>query len=189
VVTMSANATASTNVTVNGTLQNSNLAQIIVTSATGLATSMTVTGTGMQTGTIITGLSGTTITLNQVADVTALMSATTTFSATPKPRESSILVAAISVTVSVGQIVVGPGISSTATAKVTSVTSDVSAQTKDITLDYSIGTHSEGSYSFYTLGSQSAVSYTFEGPDTYKISKLADGILPFGSFPTAGRTQ
>ena len=194
VVTMSANATASTNVTVNGTLQNSNLTQIIVTSATGLAPSMTITGTAIQAGTTITGVSGTTVTMNQVADVTALMSATNSFSATPQSSGSTVLVAAYNVTVSVGQIVVGPGISSTATARVTSVvlddpTGDVADQTKQITLDYSVATDTSGSYSFYTLGTQSAVSYTFKGPDTYKISKPGDGALPFGSFPSAGRIK
>ncbi len=194
VITMSAASTASTNVTVNGTLQTANLAQIVVTSATGLGTSMTVTGTGIKAGTTITGISGTTVTMNQVADISVVGSLATSFSATPESSGSNVIVAAYNVSVSVGQIVTGPGISSTATAKVDSVvlddpTGDVADQSKKITLTYNVGTNDPGTYYFYNLGSQSAISYTFKGPDTYKISKPGDGALPFGSFPSAGRIK
>ena len=193
VITMSAAATSSTNVTVNGTLQ-SNLSQIIVTSATGLAPSMTVTGTGIKTETTITGISGTTLTMNQVADITVIGSAATNFSATRHDTLNTVLVAAYTVNVSVGQVVLGPGLSSTAAVKVTNVviddpTGDDEDKRKHITLDHVIGTNEAGTYYFYTLGSQSAVSYTFKGPDAYKISKPADGALPFGSFPSSGRIK
>jgi len=193
VITMSANATASTNVTVNGTLQ-SNLSQIIVTSATGLAPSMTITGTGIKTGTTSTGISGTTVTMNQVADITVVGSAATNFSATRHGSLNTVLVAAYTVNASVGQVVQGPGLSPTAVVKVTDVviddpTGDDEDKRKHITLDHVIGTDQEDTYYFYNLGTQSAISYTFKGPDAYKISKPADGALPFGSFPSAGRIK
>ena len=191
VITMSANATASTNVTVNGTLQNSNLTQIIVTSATGLGTSMTITGTAIQAGTTITGISGTTVTLNQVADVSALMSVTNSALATPKESGSNLIKIDEDEVVSVGQIVTGAGISPTATARVINVVlnSDseaVEGEEKWVYLDYNVASETRSSYDFYTLGTQSAVSYTFKAPDTYKINKPADGALPFGSFPSSG---
>jgi hypothetical protein len=190
---MSANATASTNVTVNGTLQ-SNLSQIIVTSATGLAPSMTVTGTGIQSNTTVTGISGTTITMNQVADIKVIGSAAVNFSATRHDTLNTVLVAAYTVNVSVGQVVQGPGLSPTAVVKVTNVviddpTGDDEDKRKHITLDHIIGTNQEGTYYFYTLAGQSAVSYVFKGPDTYKVSKPANGALPFGSFPSSGRMK
>ena len=155
---------------------------------------MTVTGTGIKAGTTITGISGTTVTMNQVADISVVGSLATSFSATPESSGSNVIVAAYNVSVSVGQIVTGPGISSTATAKVDSVvlddpTGDVADQSKKITLTYNVGTNDPGTYYFYNLGSQSAISYTFKGPDTYKISKPGDGALPFGSFPSAGRIK
>jgi hypothetical protein len=68
-------------------------------------------------------------------------------------------------------------------------TGDDEDKRKHITLDHIIGTNQEGTYYFYTLAGQSAVSYVFKGPDTYKVSKPANGALPFGSFPSSGRMK
>jgi len=187
VITMSANATATTTATVNGVLQNSNLAQIVVASATGLATGMTVTGTAIKADTTISGISGTTVTMNQIAEISDLMSPTTSFSATRQEDNLNVLEAASGVSVSVGQIVTGPGIVPTSTAKVTNVSTADSK--KLITLDYNVTNTSTSTYSFYTLGTQPSVSYTFKGSDSYKVNKPGDGVLPFGSFPNAGRLR
>ena len=67
-VTMSANANASSTVSVSGTLQASDTSKIVLSSVAGLKVGMTVTGTYLgPNGATITDITGTTVTMGQAA--------------------------------------------------------------------------------------------------------------------------
>ena len=192
-ITLSANATSSSSATVNGTLQ-SDLIRIIVTDASALDQSMAISGTGLQAGTMIASISGTTVTLNQIADLSVVGTAASSFSAQRLPGNSTnILKAASDVSVSVGQYVTGTGLPTTVLTQVTYVTTIPggigSVPYKSITLNQTISSDASATYSFYSIGTQSEIAYSYVGPSLYKIKKTNDGVLPFGSFPGAGRIK
>ena len=192
-ITLSANATSSSSATVDGTLQ-SDLIRIIVTDASALDQSMAISGTGLQAGTMIASISGTTVTLNLIADLSVVGTAEASFSAQRLPGNSTnILKAASDVSVSVGQYVTGTGLPTTVLTQVTYVTTIPggigSVPYKSITLNQTISSDASATYSVYSIGTQSEIAYSYVGPSLYKIKKANDGVLPFGSFPGAGRIK
>jgi hypothetical protein len=191
-ITLSANATSSSSATVDGTLQ-SDLIRIIVTDASELDQSMAISGTGLQAGTMIASISGTTVTLNQIADLSVVGTAAASFSAQRLSTSTNILVADKDVSVSVGQYVTGTGLPTTVLTSVTYVTEQAVNTPvnikKLITLSQTISTDASATYSFYSIGTQSEIAYSYVGPSLYKIKKANDGVLPFGSFPGAGRIK
>ena len=101
--------------------------------------------------------------------------------------------AASEVSVSVGQYVTGTGLPTTVLTQVTYVTTIPggigSVPYKSITLNQTISSDASATYSFYSIGTQSEIAYSYVGPSLYKIKKANDGVLPFGSFPGAGRIK
>ena len=122
VITLSAAATATTSVTVNGTIQSSNPSQIVVADATGLAVGMNISGTNITGGTLISAISGTTITMSQPANITLAFTSAGTFSGVQlgdaDGGNSQYLYSNTDV-LNVGDYITGPGLSTTNYTKVT----------------------------------------------------------------------
>jgi lambda family phage minor tail protein L len=121
VITLSAAATATTSVTVSGTIQSSDPTQMVVTSATGLAVGMSVSGTNVPSGTLISAIDGTTITMSQPAEIDIAFTNAGTFTAQLGDANggNGQYLYATSDVLNVGQYVTGPGLSSTVYSKVT----------------------------------------------------------------------
>ena len=83
-VTVSQNATATTSVTTNGTIQN-NYTQIVVSSAAGIAPGMTITGSYLPANTQVVAVAGTTITLGSTVDLTQFYSVIGSFGGSFSP--------------------------------------------------------------------------------------------------------
>ena len=202
-ITMSAAATATTNVTTTGTLQT-NRTQIIVASATGLTVGMTVSGPNIGTGTVITAIAGTTITLGQAVDWNLIKGAAAASTAGyidssesyyGRGRDDSGEVVGTVITVNsttgiaVGQFIVGPGIPSTANAKVSAIYTNTDAEyfyPSWVQTTYAATvTGNSGTFEFYTIPAQSSQTYTFS-PPSRNYTLRDQGILPFGAFPGVG---
>lgn len=179
VVTMSQNATATTNVTRTGTIQ-SNRTQLVVSSASGLAVGMSVSGANIPAGTTISAISGTTLTLSQPAAILYTLFATRTGSLSG----NRLTVSTTGLTV--GMIVMGPQLPTNHSTTITGFYTYY--LTKYATLSYTASqSTSSVSYSFYTTNtSYSSSSYSFAANSTQYVFRNPGAELPFGSFPGIG---
>jgi lambda family phage minor tail protein L len=193
-ITLSQNATASTNLSTTGTVQT-NLTQIVVTDATGIAPGMTVTGTYLAANTQVVAVSGTTLTISPPVPVTeAILTLTATITTNRAFRGSTNKAYfAESAAISVGWYAASSLLPLSRLAQVTSIGRGAFGSSK-VGLSFSKvaffnQTYNSGSsnitWSFYVPGSISSATYTFVATDQ-DYTFRADGTLPFGSFPGIG---
>ena len=176
IVTMSQNATATSSVTTTGTIQSSRTA-LVVSSAAGLAVGMTITGPNIAAGTTISGINSNTITLSQQALPPYVFYDARTGTLFSLFNTTFLNVSTSGLTS--GMAVTGPGLPDNFSATITSVSSLF------VALSYAASPRPAATYSFYTLGSYSAQSYSFLGSPTY-VFRGANNELPYGSFPGIG---
>ena len=193
-ITLSQNATASTNRSTTGTVQ-ANLTQIIVTDATGIAPGMTVTGTYLAANTQVVAVSGTTLTISPPVPVTEAILTLTATRTTNRAFKGSTNKAyfATSAAISVSWYAASSLLPLSRLAQVTSIGRGAFGSSK-IGLSLSKvaffnQTYNSGSsnitWSFYVPGSISSATYTFSATNqTYTFR--ADGTLPYGSYPGIG---
>ena len=200
-ITLSQAATATSNVTTNGTLQT-NITQIIVSSATGLATGMAVSGPYLSAGTTVLAIAGSTVTITQPATSAIVYTASATRTAPGSnvgliiniglgsqnnPNAYAMGLSSGTTTgLSVGMRVMGQGLPSDYSTQITQIISSTK-----IILSYArpyvSGTFT---YTFYTPNIViSPGAYTFTGNNRYVFRNSSPPELPFGSFPGAGLIQ
>lgn len=211
-VTMSANATATTSLTKTGTMQ-SNRIDLVVSNTTGLVIGMKVSGPNVPPNATILSISGTTLTLGQPWDLWDTLTFVATKSSRLVPVTSRVtvydnrsvfgrsisrpigyrdviepLTTRMDVTdassLAVGQYVTGTGIPKSAKAQITAINGTT------LTLNYSAPNSGDtyNNFDFYAIPTFTSQTYTFAAPDSKYIFRSA-GVLPFGSFPSAGLTQ
>lgn len=180
-VTMSANATATTNVSKTGLIQ-SNTTEIVLVNSTGLAPSMAISGPDLADGTTIAAISGPTITLNQPAIRNYTLFATRTGSIlTSRPSLASRIINVTTTGLTVGMSVLGPELPTDYSVKITFIGTDY------VDLSYSVASPvSAQSFSFYTLSGYTPDTYNFSGNPRYVFRNPATDALPFGSYPGIG---
>jgi lambda family phage minor tail protein L len=198
-ITLSQAATATSNVTTNGTLQT-NITQIIVSSATGLATGMAVSGPYLSAGTTVLAIAGSTVTITQPATSAIVYTAITTRTASgsnvPLVTFSFIkssldpyamgLSSGTTTGLSVGMRVMGQGLPSDYSTQITQILSST-IMILSYARPYVSGTFT---YTFYTRNIViSPGAYTFTGNNRYVFRNSSPPELPFGSFPGAGLIQ
>jgi hypothetical protein len=177
-LTLSANATATTLITRNGTLTVKGT-QMTVASVTGLAAGMTITGTGVPTGTTIKSIAGTTLTLSIASNsnyLTSPVTKTVQYKVVGgKPR----LYMSDTSSIAAGNPVTGTGIPTG-----TEVVGISTNKFVELTNETSAVLNTNFTATFYTPATFTSQSYQFRVDDRYVIRP--DGILPFGSFPGVG---
>lgn len=199
-VTVSQNATATTTVGgVTGTIQ-SNLSQIIVASATGLAPGMTVTGSYLQPNTQVTAVAGTTITIGTPADIIQFLSLAVTDTATNDPfdRRASFSTDRVyfdsPASFQVGQYVRSRSgtVPLTRGARVVNILSAVkfgfggaryTIAVLNTTYTYNRG--AQGIWDFYNAGAIPPATYNFVATDR-NYTFRANAAIPYGSYPGVG---
>jgi phage-related protein len=194
-VTVSQNATASSSATATGTIQ-SNLNQIIVTSATGLGVGMTVTGNYLQPNTQITAISGTTLTLSVAIDPTQFLTVATTFTGYPNPYHIIqgggnataavyILIAiAPSVPAAVGQYISSSLVPLPSRTKISSLGSRFGWRVLNLDKTFTYSKFPT-TWTLYNLGAIPSATYTFTVTDP-NYTFRANASIPFGSYPGIG---
>jgi len=214
-VTMSANATASSPVSISGTLQSPDTSKIVVANTTGLQVGMIVTGTYLAPeGATITDITGTTLTMGRAAYPDGIYEKLDTLTLEPVFRrfgrryvhQGNRILTLGGFTPSVGDILVSKYSPLSKQIKVTFVGSDsyfsgtiVRTKTYNIFNSYSSSTSEDRlniSYNdkesftatFYRERVFSAQTYTFTAPDD-EYTFRTDVDLPYGSFPGVGLTQ
>jgi lambda family phage minor tail protein L len=193
-ITLSQNANASTNRSTTGTLQT-NLSQIIVTDATGIAPGMTVTGTYLAANTQVVAVSGTTLTISPPVPVTETILTLTATRTTNRAFNGSTDRAyfAESAAISVGWYAASSVLPLSRLAQVTSIGQGVFGSSKVGVTKSKVAilsqTYVSGSsniaWSFYVLGSISSATYTFSATDQ-NYSFRANAAIPYGSYPGVG---
>jgi len=195
IVTMSANATATSVVSTTATLSTGRTT-LTVASAAGLAVGMIVTGPNIQNGTTIAEISGTTVTLSQPVPWLNIATLITTksssylkvqeFGYASNPRDpdptSRMIVVPNRTNIVSGLYVIGPTIAEADAARVGSIISNSSGLTRLYVSFEGKVNGSEGTYSFYEVQAQPSTLYTFTTPDRNYVFRT-DGILNFGGFP------
>ena len=173
IVTMSANATATSVVSTTATLSTGRTT-LTVASAAGLAVGMIVTGPNIQTGTTIAEISGTTVTLSQPVPWLNIATLITTksssylkvqeFGYASNPRDpdptSRMIVVPNRTSIVSGLYVIGPTITEADAARVGSIISNSSGLTRIYVSFEGKVNGSEGTYSFYEVQAQPSTSYT-----------------------------
>lgn len=212
-VTMSANATATSSITKTGTMQT-NRTDLIVSNTTGLLIGMNVIGPDVPPNATILSISGTTLTLGQPWDLWDTLTSVGTKSGRLVPIEKRVtiyrpqsvfgrvvsqtpigyqnviepLTTTMEVTsatsLAVGQYLTGPGIPKSAKAQISAIDGTT------LTLNYSAPNSGDtyNNYEFYAIPTFTSQTYTFVAPDSQYTFRDV-GVLPFGSFPSAGLTQ
>jgi lambda family phage minor tail protein L len=193
-ITLSQNANASTNRSTTGTLQT-NLSQIIVTDATGIAPGMTVTGTYLAANTQVVAVSGTTLTISPPVPVTETILTLTATRTTNRAFNGSTDRAyfAESAAISVGWYAASSVLPLSRLAQVTSIGQGVFGSSKVGVTKSKVAilsqTYVSGSsnitWSFYVPGSISSATYTFSATDQ-NYSFRANAAIPYGSYPGVG---
>jgi len=211
-VTMSANATATTSTTKTGTIQ-ANRVDLIVSDTSGLVIGMSVSGPNVPPNATILSISGTTLTLGQPWDLWDTLTLVTakagrltvaTKRVTVYDNRSvfgvniskpigyrdviepltNVLDVVETSSLAVGQYVTGPGIPKSAKAQILLISGNT------LTLNYSAPNSGDtfNAYSFYGIPTFNSETYTFAAPENVYVFR-SGGVLPFGSFPSAGLTQ
>jgi lambda family phage minor tail protein L len=177
-LTLSANATATTLITRNGTLTAKGT-QMTLASVTGLAAGMAIIGTDMPTDTTIKSISGTTLTLSITYNANYLTAGVTKTVQYKVVGEKPRLYMSDTSSIAAGNPVTGTGIPTgtevvgISTNKFVELTSETSA-----VLDTNF------TATFYTPKTFTSQSYEFRFDDRYVIRP--DNYIPFGSFPGVG---
>jgi lambda family phage minor tail protein L len=194
-ITLSQNATASTNRSTTGTVQ-ANLTQIIVTDATGIAPGMTVTGTYLADNTQVVAVAGSTLTISPPVPITTAILTLVSTLTTNRAFEGASNRAYFdeSAAISVGWYAESSLLPLSRLAQVTSIGQGAfgTAQTglSFSKIAYFNQTYPSGKnnivWSFYVPGSISSATYTFAATDQ-SYAFRADAYLPFGSFPGVGQ--
>ena len=215
-VTMSANANASTTVSVSGTLQSPDTSKIVLSSVAGLKVGMIVTGTYLASGgATITDITGTTVTMGQAAYPDGIYEKVGTSTLEPNFRlvgwkyqsyqhYGNKLISGF--TPSVGDIIVSEYSPFSRKIDVKSVGYDsrfgatiIHTNTYSAFNSYSTINQSDNlniSYNnrkrfqatFYRERVFTAQTYTFTAPNNEYIFRTDVG-LPYGSFPGVGLTR
>jgi len=194
-VTVNQNATATSNRTTTGTIQN-NLNQIIVASATGLGVGMTITGNYLQPNTQITAITGTTITLSVAIDPTQFLTVAATFTGYPNPyhsiQGSGNATAAVYIL-----FAVAPGIPYAVGQYISSSLVPLSSRTKISSIGSRTGwvilnldktfTYSKFpiTWTIYNQGAIPSATYAFTATDP-NYTFRANNSVPYGSYPGIG---
>ena len=201
-ITLSAAATASTFVTVNGTIQSSDPIKMVVADATGLSVGMEISGTNIPSGTLISAISGTTITMSQPPNIELAFTNAGTFVGQLGDRDGNNgeYIYTVTDVLSTGQYVTGSTLSTTVYSKVTAEYfrlsgHRVSCNTEDGACSYSYrytidpAGQAQGyrnvTFTKYNAIAQPTLSYTFSLSNKFTFIKSTEG-LPFGGFPGAG---
>lgn len=180
-LTLSNNATASTEITRNGTLTADGL-QMTVASTTGLAAGQTVTGTDVPADTTIKSISGTTLTLSISYNPNIRGAATTktvqykTVSNQPRLYFNNTSGTNKNDVVSGFRIPNNTRISGISTNKFVLLSKETSMPQNEST-----------TVTIYAIKTFTSQSYVFRANDRYVIRP--DGQIPFGSFPGVGTTK
>jgi phage-related protein len=191
-VTLSQNATATTNVVRTGTIQG-NYTQIVVSSATGITPGMAVVGTYLPANCQVVAVSGTTVTLSSTVDLTQFFSVVG--SATGVAFGASVQYPQAT-TLSVGWYAVSSLMPfdrycqitnvRTVTSKITTGRNTNIAKRAVADLTQNTGVSSkESAWTFYVFAGISSATYTFFATDQ-SYTFRANANLPFGSFPGIG---
>jgi phage-related protein len=193
-VTVSQNATASTNRSTTGTVQG-DLTQIIVTDATGIAPGMTVTGTYLAANTQVVAVSGTTLTISPPVPVTESILALTATRTTNRAFRESTNKAYFSESdaISIGWYAASSLLPLSRLAQVTSIGRGFFGSSKaglsSSKVAFLSQTYNSGpsniTWKFYAPGSILSATYTFFATNRNYTFK-ADAVIPYGSFPGIG---
>lgn len=188
-VTVSQNATATSDVTTTGTLQN-NLNQIVVTSATGLAVGMDVTGNYLQPNTQITAISGTTITLSTTADVVQFLTSATSFTSIDYPWFSSTaprneVWTSSAYAFTVNAYISGPGLSVSSLSKIKEIKTYATKRGLVLTTTLTAAPQAGETWTIYNQTTPSSATYIFTATDK-NYTFRANASIPYGSYPGVG---
>jgi lambda family phage minor tail protein L len=208
IVTMSANATASSSVTATGTLStNRKTISIASPASLGISKGMVISGTHITPGTTVEAVGASSITLSQPVPWNSVKTAVTSRSAVLANDDEAYRRAKSGTTltgfilsiennttgIAKDQFVIGPGLPASANAKVVNLYSNGNywrdgtfSNVAWIELSYSGELkNSSGTYTFYTVNAQPSRTYTFTAPNrSYTFRE--EGILNFGGFPGIG---
>lgn len=207
-VTMSANANASSTVSVSGTLQASDTSKIVLSSVAGLKVGMIVTGTYLAAGgATITDITGTTVTMGQAAYPDGIYERVGSGTLTPSfylvtgsSRYGYYIVHGYTYTSgfspSVGDIMVSQYSPLSRQIKINYTSPLISSVNRNNYQLYrqpeplNISYNNKGPFSvtYYRERTFTAQTYTFTTPNT-EYTFRTDVGLPFGSFPGVGLTQ
>lgn len=188
-ITVSQNATASSNVTTTGTIQ-SNFTQIVVASAVGLAVGMTVTGNYLEPNTQITAISGTTLTLSTPVDLTQFLVAATSFLGTTdlfaSPGKETNKVWALSgYAFAVGQYISSDYLPLSARARITSLGTFDLWRILSLNITYVQSLATPITWTVYNTSAIPSATYSFTATDSnYTFRESAS--IPYGSYPGVG---
>jgi len=177
-LTLSANATATTEIIRNGTLTAEGL-QMTVASVTGLAAGQTVTGTDVPANTTIKSISGTTLTLSIAFNENYQGSATNKTVQYKLVSGEPRLYMSNTSSIATNDLVSGTGI-----LKGTKVTGISTNKFVAISKASSAAENTNFTATFYVPKTFTSQSYAFRFSDRYVIRAGAE--LPFGSFPGVG---
>lgn len=180
-LTMSANATATTVVTRNGTLTAEGV-QMTVASVSGLSEGMIITGTHVPEGTTIRSIAGTTLTLSISSNENYLDIATTKNAVYQNAFGTPRLLINNTSGIAVGNQVRGDGI-----YEGTYVVGISTNKFVQISAATAMNQGTGYNVNFYSARTFTSQSYTFIGSDRYVIRSGAE--LPFGSFPGVGNIK
>lgn len=191
-VTLSQNATATTNVVTTGTIQ-SNYTQIVVSSATGIAPGMTVVGNYLPANCQVVAVSGTTVTLSSTVDLTQFF--TVVGSAVGTVYSDLVDFPAVT-SLSVGWFIASSLLPLNRYAQISGVRSIVKKTVSgrnsfvakfavaDLTQNTGISNQSV-TWTFYVFASIPSATYTFFATSqTYTFR--ANASIPYGSYPGVG---
>jgi len=188
VVTVSQNATATSSVTTNGTIQN-NYTQIVVSSATGIAPGMTVTGSYLPANTQVVAVAGTTITLSSTVDLTQFYSVIGSFTGTADRYTIDVTPAAAG---GVGQVIASSSVMPlTRNCIITDVrylfvpVGKATIKRKIYSISQAVASRQTAIFSIYQFNGIPSASYTFAATNFYYTFRAASN-LPYGSYPGVG---
>jgi hypothetical protein len=205
-VTVSQNATASTDVTRTGTIQ-SNYTQIVLSSAAGIIPGMAVTGSYLPANTQVTAVAGNTVTLSSTVDITQFYSVLSSFTGVPQePYNISVDLDAAG---SVGQIIAstttktigfftfirrtGQVLPLSRVAVITNVRyrwistgrGGNTIQRKIYTISQALDYATIATFSIYQFNGIPSASYSFSATNNFYTFRNVTN-LPYGSYPGVG---
>lgn len=180
-LTVSNNATASTEIVRTGTLTADGL-QMTVASATGLAAGQTISGTDVPSGTTIQKISGTTITLSIAYNENIQGSATTKTATYKVVSGQARLYMNDTSGIAKNDLLSGEGVY--AGTKVIGISTNKFVQ---INKEIKAAADASIEVTFYVIKTFTAQTYTFRSSDRYVIRP--EDQLPFGSFPGVGTVK
>jgi lambda family phage minor tail protein L len=192
-VTLSQNATATTNVVRTGTIQG-NYTQIVVSSATGITPGMAVVGNYLPANCQVVAVSGTTVTLSSTVDLTQFFSVVG--SATSLVTVDFAVYFPQATSFTVGWFLASSVMPLNRYAQITnkrSLTVKVPSGRNVSVSRYTIadisqnqGSNANAAWTFYVFAGIPSATYTFFATDQ-SYTFRANANIPFGSFPGVGQ--